>query len=404
MTGTCALALAVEKGDETLQQFGQIVPGADLKRNRSDGSDNELVARTLGLSNNDCGLGGVYPENHAGIISEETSRVKRSQYDLEWRQLRIPESAFAQRAAGVVLRINAISEVQGIDALNPRTPLTFNQEPLTIVYGGTGVGKSGYIRILNNVCGSKNRRKLLGNVFQGNAAQSCKISYVLNGTPKEIVWQPLDGLQAELAALETYDSECGQVYVNSENEVTFEPWLLGRFQRLVDACTAVERILEAEIAALPSKKPAMPVELTASLAAPWYAQLNAQISDDELAQRCYWSPELKDELDALNARLLEKNPAEQARQLRTRKAAVERFSTELVAIHDGLTDAVVATLLNAKAGATTKRKAASEDAKKVFDEAPLDGVGLESWKLLWEQARAYSEEVAYREKEFPFTR
>ena len=75
--GTGAPALAVEKGDEALQQFGQIVPGADLKRNRSDGSDNELVARTPGLGNNDCGPGGVYPENHAGIISEETSGVKR---------------------------------------------------------------------------------------------------------------------------------------------------------------------------------------------------------------------------------------------------------------------------------------------------------------------------------------
>jgi len=62
---TCALALAVEKGDETLQQFGQIVPGADLKRNRSDGRDNELVARTPGLGNNDGGLGGVYAEKHS---------------------------------------------------------------------------------------------------------------------------------------------------------------------------------------------------------------------------------------------------------------------------------------------------------------------------------------------------
>src|SRR5664280_2894256 len=44
--GTCAPALAVEKGDETLQQPGQIVPGADLERNRPDGRDNELAART----------------------------------------------------------------------------------------------------------------------------------------------------------------------------------------------------------------------------------------------------------------------------------------------------------------------------------------------------------------------
>jgi ABC-type cobalamin/Fe3+-siderophores transport system ATPase subunit len=315
----------------------------------------------------------------------------------------LPESAFAQKAAGVSLRLNGISEIKGIEALNPRAPLTFKHEPLTTVYGGTAVGKSGCVRILNNVCGSKNRRKLLGNVFQGNTAQSCKISYALNGTAKEIVWQPSDGLQAELAALEIYDSECGNVYVNAENEVTFEPWLLGVFQRLVEACTAVDGILQTEIAALPSKKPLMPVELATSLTATWYVQINAQTSADDVTQKCEWSPELKEELDSLHARLLEKNPAEQAKQLRTRKAALEKFSTELVAIHDGLTNAVVATFLNAKASATAKRKTASEGAKKIFDEAPLDGVGLESWKLLWEQARAYSEEVAYLKKKFPFT-
>lgn len=32
--------------------------------------------------------------------------------------------------------------------------------------------------------------------------------------------------------------------------------------------------------------------------------------------------------------------------------------------------------------------------KRVKD-SPLDGVGLESWKLLWEQARAYSVANAY---------
>jgi energy-coupling factor transporter ATP-binding protein EcfA2 len=315
----------------------------------------------------------------------------------------LPETAFAQKTAGMLLRLNGISEVKGIEALNPRSPLTFNHEPLTIVYGTTGVGKSGYIRILNNVCGSKNRRRLLGNVFEENAAQSCKMSYALNGTVKEFKWQPSDGLQAELAALEIYDSECGQVYVNAENEVTFEPWLLGFFQRLVDACSVVDRILETEISALPSKKPAMPVEMATSPAATWYAQLNAQTSAADVAEKCDWSPALRQELENLQPRLLEKNPAEQAKQLRSRKAALDKFSTELVAVRDGLTNAGVVALLEAKASAAAKRKAASEDAKSVFDGAPLNGVGLESWKLLWQQARVYSEEVAYLQKEYPFT-
>lgn len=314
----------------------------------------------------------------------------------------LPEGAFAQKAAGVTLRLNAISEIKGIDALNPRSPLTFNDESLTIVYGGTGVGKSGYIRILNNVCGSKNRRKLLGNVFKGETAQSCKITYASNGSSKEIAWSPADGLQAELAALEIYDSECGQVYVNSENEVTFEPWLLGLLQRLVEACAAVEGILQNEIAALPSKKPAIPAELAPTPAAAWHAQISSQTGLAEVMQWCDWSQARKEELENLQARLLEKNPAEQAKQLRTRKIALDKYLAELAVLRDGLTDSVVTALLNAKADAATKRKAASDDAKKVFDEAPLDGVGQESWKLLWEQARTYSQEVAYPEKGFPF--
>jgi hypothetical protein len=285
----------------------------------------------------------------AAVCQQQAAEPKTTQ-----KLAALPESAFAQKAAGVSLRLNGISEIKGIEALNPRSPLTFNQEPLTTVYGGTGVGKSGCVRILNNVCGSKNRRKLLGNVFQGNAAQSCKISYALNGTNKEIVWQPSDGLQSELAALEIYDSECGQVYVNSENEVTFEPWLLGLFQRLVDACTTVDGILQTEIAALPSKKPVMPVEIAACPAAIWYAQLNAQTNAAHVTQWCDWSPAFKDELESLNARLLEKNPAEQAKQLRTRKVGLEKFSTELVAIRDGLTDAIVAILLNAKFNAAAQ--------------------------------------------------
>jgi hypothetical protein len=36
----------------------------------------------------------------------------------------LPESAFAQKTAGVSLRLNGISEVKGIEALNPRSPLS----------------------------------------------------------------------------------------------------------------------------------------------------------------------------------------------------------------------------------------------------------------------------------------
>jgi ribosomal protein S8 len=333
------------------------------------------------------------------IICEEQAR----QPENENLPGALPQFAFAQKTAGLALRLNAISDVVGIDALNPRSPLRFSQEPLTIIYGGTAVGKSGYIRILNNVCGSKNRRKLLGNVFKSVGPQSCSIGYELNGGSKTIVWRPSDGLQSELSPVEIYDTESGYVYVNAENEVTYEPWLLGFFQRLVDTCTAIERILDAKIAALPLKTPALPIELSGTAAGNWYTQISASTTGDDVKQWCDPLPSLSLELEALHARVVEKNPAEKAQRLRARKAKLEVLSTELTTILGRLSDAAAGDLFDAKTDAVAKRKAASEDAAKVFSNAPLVGVGLESWRLLWEQARSYSEKIAYLGQKFPFT-
>jgi energy-coupling factor transporter ATP-binding protein EcfA2 len=164
----------------------------------------------------------------------------------------------------------------------------------------------------------------------------------------------------------------------------------------------VDRILEAKITALPSQKPAMPVELAATSAATWYGQFRAHTNDNDVTQWCDWSPTREQELDSLRARLIEKNPAEQAKQLRIRKIALEKFLADLTAIRDGLSATVLTALLNGKIDAAAKRKAASEDAEKVFSGAPFNGVGSESWNLLWEQARVYSENVVYVGKAFPF--
>jgi hypothetical protein len=48
----------------------------------------------------------------------------------------LTESAFAKKSASMSLRLNGLSEIKGIDALNPCMPLTFNEEPITTVYGG----------------------------------------------------------------------------------------------------------------------------------------------------------------------------------------------------------------------------------------------------------------------------
>jgi hypothetical protein len=50
----------------------------------------------------------------------------------------LPAGAFVAKAAGQTLRLTSLAEPKGIEALNPRAPLVFGPEPITIVYGHNG--------------------------------------------------------------------------------------------------------------------------------------------------------------------------------------------------------------------------------------------------------------------------
>lgn len=133
-----------------------------------------------------------------------------------------------------LLRLDAIHNVKGISALGPKKPLNFGSS-LSIVYGQNGSGKSSYVRLLKHISGAKKSKELLGNVYvTGHQTQSCSLTVTSNEEIKEISWTPESGTLDELKTLHLYDTDCANVYVNEENEVAYEPWLLLFFSQLTD--------------------------------------------------------------------------------------------------------------------------------------------------------------------------
>jgi ABC-type transport system involved in cytochrome c biogenesis ATPase subunit len=314
----------------------------------------------------------------------------------------IPKDALQIKNDKAALRLKAISEVKGINALAPQKPLEFGDAPLTIVYGLNGSGKSGYVRALKHACGAKRTGPLHNNVFSNaSQQQGCKLLVTIDSQVKEFIWTPQNGIIHELKSIEIYDTECAHVYVNEENEVAYEPSLLLFFSQLTDACGKVSQALKDEIDRNISKKPTFPVELGATEGSKWYNQLNHYTAKAQIEEKCQWSQQLENELGELKKRLAETNPAEMAKMIRKRKDNLLSLHDDLKKMLDNLSDQKCSDYLTAKKDAIAKRKAASEDAKKVFENAPLEGVGAESWKLLWEQARAYSENIVYKGVAFP---
>ena len=312
----------------------------------------------------------------------------------------IPTGSLGAQDATMPLRLESISDVQGINALSPTKPLAFGNTPLCIVYGRNGAGKSGYVRLLKHVCGARRHGDLLGNIFEAAPQpQSANLTYSDQTHTRTTSWtgQPLP----ELRAVDIYDTACGLVYVNEENEVAFEPWLLRLFTKLTTTCELLNRRLETQLQAQVSTKPVFPAECANTQPATWYAALSANTRAAEADCQTAWQAEHEAKLSAINRRLAETNPAAKATTLRRQRALATEFATDLRRQYDGLSAQKCADYLQAKADAKSKRLAADQDAKKVFEKAPLAGIGTESWRLLWEAARKYSTEYAYPEVPFP---
>jgi len=335
----------------------------------------------------------VLCKREAGIVVPGFPDLKAGKLD---------KNSFGQSQQKVNLRLDSIGDISGINALAPRTPLEFQKEPLTLVYGVNGAGKSGYTRILKQCSGGRGSAPLHGDVFhEMKKAQKCTIRYTLDGASHEIEWIPEMEQHDHLRHLSLYDTAAANVYVDSENEVSYEPFVLGCFRVLVDISEKISESLGKEITAKPSRKPSLPQEYLMTVAGNWYEQITHATKDQEISNHAEWTEENEEQIQQLADRLREKNPLEKAKSLRKTKGQVQALKKQFEDCVAILNDNAFQTLLTAKGDAATKRSAADTDVKRAFEGAPLDGIGTESWKLLWEQARIYSEKAAYPGVTFP---
>ncbi len=74
------------------------------------------------------------------------------------------------------LCLKTIKEIENVNALAKGQSIELSKN-LTIVYGGNGTGKSGYIRLLNNAFNSRGDKQILKNVFGDLKEGSPKCSF-----------------------------------------------------------------------------------------------------------------------------------------------------------------------------------------------------------------------------------
>lgn len=307
-----------------------------------------------------------------------------------------PASAFTQGAAGS-LRLCSISDVEGVNALAPRKPLELGKGNITIVYGSNGSGKSGYVRLLKQVCGARKAGTLHPNVYKpSSVVQKACISFEQDGTPKKYTWSGQD-ICEDLSSVDIFDTSFGKAFISSEDEVSYEPPVLLFFSSLIIACEKVASALDAEANLHQTKKPTIPAGKKVTPEGTWYESISAKTISQDIDRHCAFSSADETEMQALQQRLDEQAPAEKAKRLRKQKQHIDILVQDAQKHLEQLSDENCRRIIAAKKKSILKKRAADVAADKVFSDSKLEGIGSDVWKELWEAARNYSVSAAYKD-------
>lgn len=311
-----------------------------------------------------------------------------------------PANAFDADSSGSI-RLCSLDNIEGINALAPRKSLEFGKSNIAVVYGHNGSGKSGYVRLLKHICGARYPGMLHRNVYtSGSGVQKASITFEKNGVGNCHEWTG-QGFFDDLRSVDIFDTSFGRVFVNSEDEVSYEPPVLLFFSSLITICEKVSEKLDAEAALHPSKKPNISSVMKLTPEGVWFDGISSKTSLTEVTQHCSFTDENEKELNELQQRLAEQAPSDKAKQLRNQKKYIDSLVEEAEIYLNQLSDDNCRQIIAVKKNAILKKNAAEVAAQQVFIGSHLEGIGSDIWKELWAAARNYSTTLAYRDQEYP---
>ncbi len=325
------------------------------------------------------------------------------------------------------VRITAVDGVMNVNALREDQRLTVAPAGLTAVYGDNGAGKSGYVRILKQVCRARGARDVVHtNVYDGNSGErTATVSYEIEtgqavtapdhdggdgasvGAPVEsvsITWMPNIVAPASLMQVSVFDSRSAAVYVTEENAVAYLPHGTDLFPRLVTVVEAVRGALEEEVRSLDAaadRFDSIQADTAVRTVLDNLHVANARQRVDDLIIDGDAGRARLEALRIEERRLRTDDPVARAGELRLSAKRLEDARKRLERVEVAFSEEAVAALGFAWDAREAARTAADLATTRAFSDVPVAGVGSETWQALWRAARKFAEQGAEPPRPFP---
>ena len=309
-------------------------------------------------------------------------------------------------ATAIAVQLLSIDDVQHVNIIESGKTLPFAETGVTVIYGSNGSGKSGYARILKLACNARDKEEcILPNVFKtvagGNPTTTLKIKQ--DGRAKAVVWTQGQATDPILTNITVFDARCARIITDERNEITYLPYGADVFGKLAALILRVKAAIETEIVNLQPLQDSGVAAETPS--ATFLQSLSEKIADQDINGATTWTADDEAKL-AAQEELLRRSNATQAateieglNKIRARIIAASTAAAEILTASTLLTNEVCEQALVELRAARQAYDAALAERKT---EEPLLGVAsTDQWKILYDAAKRYSEEVAYRDQSFP---
>jgi hypothetical protein len=287
----------------------------------------------------------------------------------------------------------SIGNVKNVFALVENEELTFSQTGMTVVYGDNGAGKSSYAKILKTACLTRGDvPHIMTNIFNPSTATSeaALTIKVGNSAPQNLQWQKESLPIEELKSIRVFDSHSATHYVTKEDNINYKPAEIRLVDELTKACQSIKEITAQE--AQKNNNPFIVPNLTVGTKANTFLQnLTLITTIDEIDSHSVRPEELKNQ-DNIRIELNEivsKTPAQLKLLYAKKHKYLEPIYKALTQLCDQLSDEKIKNIGVLYDDLKTKKLAAENIRKQTLDNLPIQGVGAEPWKKMWQYVEMF---------------